>query len=258
MYRRAWLTGRVSSARRRMTLTDSTPWEIQALDIPKSGKNHDAWSSSGRAIAVADGATPLDASWPQDLKAFSVAATASLVASEPGKPMAEVWSDAISELREQFEPAGYRRTAGVGFARVVGDRTEFATLGDVACLIGTVHGTFRLLDRRLRDLDAQAVAAGWTREVLIANRMKVNRPDGYPIFGDEPAASAEITTMSFDSCDVISFAILTDGAWDHFDPEPALALTSLCNGTLGDALDRRLAAAGVELTDDATIVLVNA
>lgn len=229
-------------------------WQVDVVDIPMAGKNHDAWAYSDNALAVADGAKPLGADWPQDLRQFSQAITSTLTRSSRALPMADVWSDAISALRTDFAPAGFRRTAGVAFVREVDGRLEFATIGDVMCLVETDDGAVQIIDLRLVRLDAAATDAGWTREALIANRALANTARGYPIFADDVSAAQHLTTRTFNSESVRSFALLTDGAWNHLSADPTSALDSLKVGDLSGAF-----AAQVErtspLSDDTMIVM---
>jgi len=228
-------------------------WHVDIVDSPMGGKNHDAWSVAEHAACVVDGATPLAADWPNDLKSFSRAIAAALVGGRTGGSVRGVWEDAIGALRGQFSPEGYRRSAGAALVRETGMQLEFSTLGDVTCLVATDESTLQVLDPRLIELDRQAERAG-TRQALIDNRRKANMPDGYPVFADDPRASDQLTTLTVDASRVRAFALLSDGAWRHLDPNPAVALDSLCHGNLDEAFHDQVKRSGRALADDATII----
>jgi hypothetical protein len=232
-------------------------WLVDVVDFPFPGKNHDAWALADNAASVVDGATPLETDWPTDLKRFSQAVAAALIGARVGLPLQAVWENAIVALRSQFSPQGYRRSAAAALVRETGGQLEFSALGDVKCLIETAENTLQLLDTRVIDLDLQAARSG-SRQAFIDNRKKANTPDGYPIFSDDPRASERITTLVLDSRVVRSFALLSDGAWQHLDPNPAVALDSLGQGDLREAFKRQVERSGRPLADDATIIRVTA
>lgn len=228
-------------------------WDVDIVDTALVGKDHDAWSVAEHAACVVDGATPLEADWPNDLKPFSRAIAAALVGARAGGPVQGIWEDAIVALRAQFSPAGYRRSAGAALVRATGTKLEFSTMGDVMCLVATDESTLLVLDPTLIELDRQAEFAG-TRQALIDNRRKANMPDGYAVFSDDPRASDKLTTLTVDASRVRAFALLSDGAWRHLDPNPAVALESLCHGNLREAFHGQVKRSGRALADDATII----
>ncbi|WP_205683902.1 hypothetical protein [Cryobacterium aureum] len=226
---------------------------MATVDRPLIGKNHDAWQVAAAEACVVDGATPLGDDWPQDLKAFAQAIAGALTTPKTDAD-SEVWSGAITALRDRFEPAGYRRSAGAALVRMRGDQLVFSTIGDVMCLVQTVDATVRVFDDRLVALDRQSSDVG-TRAALIENRARLNQPGGYPIFADDPAAGAEITSLSVTADSVRAFALLSDGAWHHLDDNPVAALDALCATPLPGAFQRQVERSGLPLSDDATIVL---
>lgn len=232
----------------------SSTWQVATVDVPLAGKNHDAWQVSNAAACVVDGATPLGAEWPQDLKAFAQAIAASLSQASATRGDSDVWRESIRSLRNQFEPAGYRRSAGAALVRMRGDQLVFSTLGDVMCLVQTTDTTVRVFDDRLVALDRQSGELG-TRAALVKNRARLNQPGGYPIFADDPAAGDAITSLSVAEPSVRAFALLSDGAWRHLDENPAAALNDLCATSLPEAFHGEVERSGEPLADDATIVL---
>lgn len=223
-------------------------WEVVVVDVPFSGKDHDAWAASSSSVAVVDGATPLASDWPQDLKQFATSIARQLT-RETDVPMTQVWREAIVSLRERFEPAGYRRSAGAALVRDEGGRVELGVLGDIRCLVTVNHTVYELIDHRLSELDNRAKAIG-TMQVLMENRATANTPDGYPIFADDPTASDRLTYASFDRGSVSSIALMSDGAWRVLPSSPEEALSLLAK--LGPA--KAIEDSKVPLTDDATIV----
>lgn len=159
----------------------------------------------------------------------------------------------MTTLRRRFAPAGYRRSAAAVLAREVGEQLEFALLGDVRCLIATAEDVIDLIDPRLIELDGQAEVLG-TRQALVDNRAKANTDAGYPIFADDPRASAHLTTVTLDTLHVSGFLLLSDGGWRHLDARPQVAFESLQQGELAAAFDREVERSGQPQADDVTIL----
>lgn len=231
-------------------------WELDVLHVPVPGKGHDFWDRSPSAVVVVDGATPLDESWPQDIASFAreIASRISAACDARGNDTIErIFKDTITELHEQFPPAGHKRTAGVTVARIHGDLLELALLGDLVAVAVADDGLHVVSTSRLAELDEMARQDG-TRAALLANRKLANVDSGYWVFGDDPGAANHLVVTQLPLASVQAVLLASDGYLrGHSTPESALD-EALSQGLRAPTMDAQ--AAGLAGPDDATAVLL--
>lgn len=229
-------------------------WSVDSLQIPFRGKDQDGMAVGKGSVAVVDGATPLDPSWPQDVGLFAREAARCLVEAAdtcaPGGDGRDIWSRTVKALAEHFPPQGHRRTASAGIVFGRGELLCVSSLGDVCTLVQTSTGPVRVIDNRLVLLDQEAAQESDVHTRLVANRALANHPNGYPILGDDPTVGAVAQTVEIEATDVRNVWIMSDGFWRNLPDDPIVAVEHLLAAEAG-SLATLVSAAP---TDDVTTV----
>ncbi len=194
----------------------------QAMSSAK-GKGQDRLLITPTFIGVADGATPLDPSWPANVGEFAAEALRELAAAgaEEGAEIREVWRKAITKTAAKFSAKEPELSCGVAIARRVKDTVEIATLGDCGVIVlHTDKSLVTLRDTRLSVLDEEAAAASGTEERrrLVYNRAAMNTPAGYWIFAAHPAAADHILRRQIPLGNIAGLLLFTDGFYRLRDP----------------------------------------
>jgi hypothetical protein len=199
------------------------------------GKGHDAVLVGPEFAAVADGATPLrepgsaEASSRsednQAVRTFSAAALDQLRAHRR-LDVPAMFAAAITALGSTAgtEPPG---TCTVALVRGRGAGLMFAVLVDCAAVLARTDGRVQVVhDDRVATLDDQVVTAlrqrlaagmsyqqaiGQLTPLLQANRRRHNTPGGYWVVGSDPAAAAQVSTLSCPAERVEAVLVCTDG-----------------------------------------------
>lgn len=229
-------------------------WSVDSLQIPFHGKDQDGMAVGKCSVAVVDGATPLDPSWPQDVGLFAREAARCLVdfadTCAPGTDSRGIWARTVEALVERFPPQGHRRTASAGIVFGRGELLYVSSLGDVCTLVQTSTGAVRVIDNRLVLLDQGAAQESDVHTRLVANRALANHPNGYPILGDDPNVGAVAQTEEFEASEVRNVWIMSDGFWRNLPDDPNDAVACLDAAETG-SLATLVSAAP---TDDVTAV----
>lgn len=226
-------------------------WTIEKIFQPYPNKNHDAYNISSNAITVADGATPLDETFPTDISAFAADACIMINQELTTLYTPEAYQNTIENLKQKYSPAGYKRSAGIATAHINNNNLTFSTLGDVTCYIQT-NKLITLRDDKLIKLD-QTIPNNSPLTDYIENRSLLNTLNGYYIFADNIIATKHLTQLTLPLKTIQSFMIATDGAWRLFDNNPALFIKQAQETTL-DATMKKYQK-HIPLSDDATIIL---
>lgn len=187
------------------------------------GKGQDRYLIRSDFIGVADGATPLDSSWPSDSGAFSEFALNELAgASEMAEmEIVSVWRQAISKTAQHFSVIEPQLSCGVAIARRSGDTIETSTLGDCGAIILDRRGSIiSIRDNRLSELDHEVdLASGEdAQRKKLANRDSLNSPGGYWAFSANTDAADHILTSRIRLQDLECLILYTDGFYRIRDP----------------------------------------
>lgn len=226
-------------------------WSVEAHYTPMRGKDQDAYCVGANSAAVVDGATPLADDWPQDIAVFAQRTADLLVEESEADIHADdtaVWMRVVRRLALDFEPAGYRRTAGAALVRGWGSRIHFSTVGDVTCLIAARGESILIIDNRLPRLDEEADISPNREAALRENRRLANQPGGYPVVGDDAMVGLRATSRVLLPSLVDCFWLMTDGWWRTLPSNPAEAVSHLLS--YESALEHPLP----EFNDDATLL----
>lgn len=199
-------------------------WSAKVLNIPREGKNHDGWLVKNGNVMVSDGSTPLGDDWPQDLKVWvdSVLNFIGDYSKSKTAPLEQAWSSAVKENNKLFNPAGWKRTCYISHVRISNDIIETLTVGDVKLAVNFVDGTVEeVFDGRLdvhEKVQGALIAAGvkTPMEAALTNRAKVNKPEGYYAVADDPAIGSHALAVTYNTSDVDSILIASDGFWRLF------------------------------------------
>lgn len=235
-----------------MNFTNS--WNFEVFSKPFPGKDHDAFELSPHAVSVADGATPLEDDWPQDIKEFSKAACLEVNTQLLTHNARHSFKEAILQIRKIFKPAGFKRSAGLAVAYQDSQYTYFATLGDVGVYVRTISGLTRIRDNRLVQLDENVSD---TSELgnFIENRKLMNTEKGYPVFADNVSAANGIILEAFKTDEIEMFVISTDGGWRIFDSCQEVFFDYLREFDLQQSINKVKIFKNTEFEDDVTILV---
>ena len=231
-----------------------TQWDIQTFHQPLPHKNHDAYNITPHAITVADGATPLNETYPTDVGQFAQDACTEINTQLSTHNMTKAYRNAITTLQQTYPPAGHLRTTGTGTAHIQQNIITFATLGDVTCYIQTSNKTITLQDQRLIKLD-NTIPDNSPLTSYLHNRTLANTNKGYPIFADNPNTANHLTQTTMPTANIQAFIIATDGAWRLFNTTPTDFITMATRQGLTQTLTRYQNKTSYTYTDDATIIL---
>ena len=128
----------------------------------------------------------------------------------------------------------YYPSAGLALAEIVEDKVVINTIGDCEAVVKFKDGkTVRLVQKELLKLDAYALERmvklkeqkGLTmkqaftecKDVLVANRRLMNKPDGYNVFTVSKTGKFEFLTKSFELKDIDEIYLYTDGFAQTFE-----------------------------------------
>lgn len=238
-------------------------WSVEIVSQPLDSKGHDAFAVGARSVAIADGATPLQSDWPQDVDRFA-ARICSLLVDEADKTephrirfrysdeIIKIWSSVITLLRDEFTPAGHKRTAGAAVVLDSEDGLLVSVLGDVSCFVVTPSKVVEVTQMDLAELDEAALHSGDPLATFVENRSLANKAEGYPVVGDSLEAAARATTTFFLSQEVVGVVLITDGFRSCFGAADALEPAELLHSPLFRMLGTSVASSG--LVDDATAI----
>lgn len=202
----------------------TAPHFAYGLCSPAPGKDHDRYLVGKSFAGVADGATPLDPSWPADVGEFSMFALDELQRHSLNHEasLSHVWRRALMDVRRQYGEVAPYLSCGVAMVRVRDCNLEFGTLGDCGAIVRRRDGSLiSLCDMTLPRLDASVIITSdseMTRRQLLANRRKMNAPEGYWIFADTPEAADHLQCAAVSKDNVSEFMLYTDGFFRLVDP----------------------------------------
>jgi hypothetical protein len=220
-------------------------FEAAALDVVEGtvihpGKGHDRVLCRDGFLGVADGATPLIATWP-DAGAFAALALAELARSAGIAAGRDMWSAAMVAAARRSSARAPVVSCSVAVVRAVGRVTELAVLGDCTAIVETSTGKrAQVHDDTPRRLDAAVArsAPAGRQAALLHNRQAMNSPGGYWIFSTDPAAAEHVRVARLATDAVRTVLLFTDGvaptAAAEDRPEQARAdVERLVRGDLG-------------------------
>jgi hypothetical protein len=180
------------------------------------GKGQDRYLIKAHFAGVADGATPLDPSWPSNAGEFAAFALSELAQASEQADMdiRTVWRRAISRAAKEFSVVEPQLSCGIAMARQIGDVIEFGTLGDCGAMILLRRGSvIDIRDDRLSELDHEvdAVRGEEAQRRRLRNRASLNTPSGYWAFAAKTEAADHILTKRVNLDDVDKIVLYTDG-----------------------------------------------
>ena len=190
---------------------------------PIERKGQDRLLVTPRFIGVADGATPLDPSWPANVGDFAADALHELAtaSANEARDIRAVWRQAITTTAAKFSVKEPELSCGVAMARPVRDSIEIATLGDCGVIVRcTDNSLVSLRDTRLSVLDEEAASAigPEMQRRLAYNRASMNTPAGYWVFAAHPGAADHICTKQIPMSEVVDLLLFSDGFYRLRDP----------------------------------------
>lgn len=217
--------------------------EVQACLSDVANKGHDRYLVRSGFMGVADGATPLEPHWPQDVGEFADAALSSLSqrAGNPASTLRDIWRGAVLDVLKIYGPTEPKLSTGVAIARAVGPELEVSTIGDCEILVELDSEVVNhIRDPRLRNLDALAAAKPSVEEErfqLLSTRSSMNSENGYWIFAGNPEVANHIVSARYPIRNVSALLLYTDGFYRLVEPLGLVASPSQLVG-----LTRRLGA----------------
>lgn len=203
-------------ARALIEQTVGGPWIVKGETSSLPDKGHDALAMGTRTVAVVDGATPLEASWPQDLDEFARLVARCIVqrGDRAFGATSEVWDSVLAHVRETFPGSGVSRTAAAAFAVFEADVVHMSVLGDVDIRYRVGDEWHELHDDRLALAEQQLVLPPGTslEAARIALRRTANSHDGYPILGTDLVDAYAPLSVTVGAEDLRTVVLLSDGA----------------------------------------------
>ncbi|MEB4613061.1 helix-turn-helix domain-containing protein [Leucobacter sp. M11] len=263
-----------------LTLTESAAIRVRGASLPGdfSRPNEDRWGTRGSLAWVIDGATqPL--STVQDVTAAEYASALSEALSRQADrvelSLTEILKRAIAESiswpRAQAGPA-----ATVALLRRTPAGVDWLVLGDAAVIVPGPGGALALRDERLagvavaeraarsaaRAFGSPDALAERSLELYRAERAARNRPGGYWVAADDPAAAEHAMHGHLDAdgplllaSDGALDAIGPGGIWPTLDEAVAEWLAADPELAIARTREHRQTVPGAKV-DDATLVLV--
>ena len=187
-------------------------WRVVTTSRPHPGKGHDRHLSADGFVGVADGATPLEAGWP-DSGEFAAFALSALAAGR-GTPQ-DAFRAAIRRAAEVYDVPDGSVSCAVAVAVFAGARVTVAVLGDCVARVELADGrSVEVTDPAVQRLDALAAGepdAERARRRLLEHRRTMNTDGGYWIFARDPRAADHLRSLTVDEDELVSLTLLTDG-----------------------------------------------
>jgi hypothetical protein len=180
------------------------------------GKGQDRHLIMSHFAGVADGATPLDPSWPSNTGEFAAFALRQLAqdSEQADMDIRTVWRYAISAAAREFSVVEPQLSCGIAMARQTENTVELATLGDCGAIVLLRNGSvIGIRDDRLSELDHEVdVASGEeAQRKRLRNRASLNTPSGYWVFAAKIEAADHILTRRINLDEVEKLVLYTDG-----------------------------------------------
>lgn len=187
-------------------------------------------------LAVADGATPLETSWP-DAGDFAQSALTLLRQHSQNQSLSlqQVWASAIEELRRRITVPAVEVSCAVAMVRENDGSTEIAVCGDCTAFIMLRSGrSTELRDERVRLLNTESDGHwGPTAQSKLLVRELMNKRDGYWILSTDPEMANHILQRTYFTREIAFVLIYTDG----FLSDSTLPMMTRLKGAYSKALD---------------------
>jgi hypothetical protein len=190
----------------------STDYAISAVE----GKGHDRCLVTPDFVGIADGATPLDPSWPSDPGEFAAFALGELArgSKQVRADIVTVWRQAISRTANEFSVVEPQLSCSVTVARQTGDIIEVTCLGDCGAIILYHDGSIMSMrDDVISKFDNEADGASSeeAQRILLRNRSSLNTLGGYWAFSANTDAADHILTSRIRFDELENLVLYTDG-----------------------------------------------
>jgi serine/threonine protein phosphatase PrpC len=180
------------------------------------GKGHDRHFIRPDFVGIADGATPLDPSWPSNPGEFAAFALAELARAsrQEHADIVTVWRQAISRAANEFSVVEPQLSCSLAIARRTGDVIELACLGDCGAIILCRDGSLMSIrDDVISEFDSEADGASGeeVQRILLRNRASLNTLGGYWAFSANTDAADHILTSRIRVDELENLVLYTDG-----------------------------------------------
>jgi len=236
-------------------------WEVTVFNVPFENKNHDVWTIKHGSVILADGATPLNESSPQNVAEWAQTFTNMACEHAQGEDMSlpQAWDDAIMATNRLFEPKGNTRTASVSHVRVGEETLDTLTLGDVKLCLQLSGGSLDMIfDDRVSKVEEKHPKGDLEGKELLKMRAlqkaQVNKAGGFYAVADDPTVGSHAISHSLPTNTVQSIIIASDGFWRLFD-----SISVMFDATDSDDVDDILHSITErgEIDDDLTFIRID-